>query len=85
MARLGKSDFVEGERMSEIAAIKTLKKYTKAEAEEILVGVISDLSDMQIIRDSGIGIKVWRKPDKNGIFIEVMKGNLYQVKDFDLK
>lgn len=85
MARLGKSDFVKGERMSELASTKTLKKYTESEAEEILVGVISDLSNIQIIRDSGIEIKVWRKPDKNGIFIEVMKGNLYQVKDFDLK
>lgn len=85
MARLGKSNFVKGERMSELTLTKTLKKYTKDEVEEILMKAISDLNNMQVIKDAGIKIKVFRNPDENGVLVKTIKNNVHQTREFVLE
>ena len=85
MAWLGKSNFVKGERMSELTLTKTLKKYTKDEVEEILIKAISDLNNMQVIKDAGIKIKVFRNPDENGVLVKTIKNNVHQTREFVLE
>ena len=85
MAWLGKSNFVKGERMSELTLTKTLKKYTKDEVEEILMKAISDLNNMQVIKDAGIKIKVFRNPDENGVLVKTIKNNVHQTREFVLE
>ncbi len=85
MARLGKSDFVKGECMSELTLTKTLKKYTKDEVEEILMRAISDLNNMQVIKDAEIKIKVFQNPDENGVLVKTIKNNVHQTREFVLE
>lgn len=85
MARLGKSDFIKGERMSELTLTKNVEKYTKDDVEEFLLTIISDLNNMQVISDAGIEIKVWRNPDENGVLVETVKGDLHQAREFILE
>ena len=40
---------------------------------------------MQIMKDTGIKIKVFRNPYENGVFVETIKGNVHQTKEFVLE
>ena len=40
--------------MSELAAIKTVKKYTEREAAELLRNAFLDLNNVKLITDTGI-------------------------------
>lgn len=71
--------------MSELTLTKTLKKYTKDEVEEILMKAISDLNNMQVIKDAGIKIKVFRNPDENGVLVKTIKNNVHQTREFVLE